>query len=318
AEKASKTAFGHVQVGDGINVTDGVISVAEMTATNVSTTSGGSVQAEIDNLKSSVSSGKVSVRNAITGKGGTVADADGDGVPTYAELAAGVNGITTSYKTPRTNFPFIYFGGQPHLADYWFENGLYFVAERKSGDAYKYDIKSFNDSGTQLSLNTFSCPSGTILYLAKRGKNIWLITSTAYIYKLDMNGSVISSWSGVSSEIYNYASNSFEILNENEMVRYFNGKPVVYNRAGTQIFDSGVLMGSTLADSYSRPVRIADDVVICMFVQNGAMWVVCLIKNPNGTWIARYPSGSDPTNSPNVWGFLKDTIKLFVRSENIE
>ncbi|MFE4523941.1 hypothetical protein ACFRCQ_17845, partial [Cytobacillus firmus] len=27
AEKASKTAFGHVQVGDGINVTDGVISV---------------------------------------------------------------------------------------------------------------------------------------------------------------------------------------------------------------------------------------------------------------------------------------------------
>ncbi|MFE4525870.1 pyocin knob domain-containing protein, partial [Cytobacillus firmus] len=31
AEKASKTAFGHVQVGDGINVTDGVISVAEMT-----------------------------------------------------------------------------------------------------------------------------------------------------------------------------------------------------------------------------------------------------------------------------------------------
>ena len=95
AEKASKTAFGHVQVGDGINVVDGVISVAEMTATNVSTTSGSNVQTEIDNLKSSVSNGKLSVRNAITGKGGTVADADGDGIPTHAELATGVQGIIT-------------------------------------------------------------------------------------------------------------------------------------------------------------------------------------------------------------------------------
>lgn len=95
AEKASKTGFGHVQIGDGINVTDGVISVAEMTATNVSTTSGSNVQTEIDNLKSSVSNGKLDVRNAITGKGGTVADADGDGVPTHAELAAGVTGLTT-------------------------------------------------------------------------------------------------------------------------------------------------------------------------------------------------------------------------------
>ncbi|QDH22311.1 hypothetical protein [Saccharibacillus brassicae] len=47
-------------------------------------------------LKKSVSDGKAAVRAAITGKGGTVADADGDGVPTHVELAAGVNSIVRS------------------------------------------------------------------------------------------------------------------------------------------------------------------------------------------------------------------------------
>ncbi|CAM4144260.1 phage tail protein [Saccharibacillus endophyticus] len=45
-------------------------------------------------LKKSVSDGKLAVRNAITGKGGTVADADGDGVPTHVELVAGINTIS--------------------------------------------------------------------------------------------------------------------------------------------------------------------------------------------------------------------------------
>ena len=87
AEKASKAAYGHVKVGAGINVSDGVISVAEMTASNVTTTGGSNVQAELNDLKSSVSSGKSSVKNAITGKGGTVL---GGNPPTFAQLAAGV------------------------------------------------------------------------------------------------------------------------------------------------------------------------------------------------------------------------------------
>lgn len=47
-------------------------------------------------LKKSVSDGKAAVRAAITGKGGIVADADGDGVPTHEELAAAVNAIPDS------------------------------------------------------------------------------------------------------------------------------------------------------------------------------------------------------------------------------
>ncbi|MFQ8550177.1 hypothetical protein ABFJ98_3773 [Acinetobacter baumannii] len=50
------------------------------------------------NLKQSVSDGKVNVRNAITDKGGTVTDGDGDGIPTFDELVSGVNAITTAKK----------------------------------------------------------------------------------------------------------------------------------------------------------------------------------------------------------------------------
>lgn len=53
-------------------------------------------QLELDAVKSSVSDGKTLVKNAITGKGGTVLDADGDGVPTHQELADGVNTIQTT------------------------------------------------------------------------------------------------------------------------------------------------------------------------------------------------------------------------------
>ncbi len=55
---------------------------------------GGKLLVEGVDLKKSVSDGKAAVRAAITGKGGTVADADGDGVPTHAELVAGINTIS--------------------------------------------------------------------------------------------------------------------------------------------------------------------------------------------------------------------------------
>lgn len=93
SKSASKAEFGHVKIGNGINVTDGVISVEEMIAANVKTENGSNVQNEIDDLKSSVSDGKVIVKNTIIGMGGTVLDNDGDGIPTFNELTTGVNSI---------------------------------------------------------------------------------------------------------------------------------------------------------------------------------------------------------------------------------
>ncbi|WP_448897442.1 hypothetical protein [Cytobacillus pseudoceanisediminis] len=92
AERATPTKLGHVKAETDA---DGNLILPEMSASNVTTTNGSNVQMEINSLKSSVSNGKLDVRNAITGKGGTVADADGDGVPTHAELAAGVQGLNT-------------------------------------------------------------------------------------------------------------------------------------------------------------------------------------------------------------------------------
>jgi hypothetical protein len=88
-ERATKEEYGHVKVGNGINVTEGVISVEEMTASNVSTTGGSNVQIEIDNLKSSVNNGKIAIENAIIDKGVQFSKA-GD-IATFAELVNGID-----------------------------------------------------------------------------------------------------------------------------------------------------------------------------------------------------------------------------------
>lgn len=52
-------------------------------------------EVDLDAVKKSVSDGKILVRDSITTAKGIVADADGDGIPTHAELATGVGTILT-------------------------------------------------------------------------------------------------------------------------------------------------------------------------------------------------------------------------------
>jgi hypothetical protein len=52
------------------------------------------VEGALEELFTSVRDGKIQVRDAITNKGGIVADGDGDGVPTFQELVNGVNSIS--------------------------------------------------------------------------------------------------------------------------------------------------------------------------------------------------------------------------------
>lgn len=63
----------------------------------------------LEELFTNVSDGKIQVRNAITGKGGTVADADSDGVPSFSEITTAINNLipiptpgSQSYTTPGT------------------------------------------------------------------------------------------------------------------------------------------------------------------------------------------------------------------------
>lgn len=53
------------------------------------------VEGALEELFTNVSNGKIQVRDAIAGKGGTVADGDGDGVPTFQELSDGVGSISS-------------------------------------------------------------------------------------------------------------------------------------------------------------------------------------------------------------------------------
>lgn len=61
--------------------------------TMLNTTAKTNLVAAVNELFTNVSNGKIQVRDAITGKGGTVADADGDGIPTFTELVNGINGL---------------------------------------------------------------------------------------------------------------------------------------------------------------------------------------------------------------------------------
>ncbi|MFS1513057.1 hypothetical protein VQL36_11560 [Chengkuizengella sp. SCS-71B] len=67
-------------------------------ATNIGTENGSNVQIEIDNLKSSVSDGKILIRNAIIDRGGTVSDADDDGVSTFQELSNAISTVSPNIK----------------------------------------------------------------------------------------------------------------------------------------------------------------------------------------------------------------------------
>ncbi len=103
AHYASKTEYGHVKVGAGISVSNGIISVSEMTASNVATSIGSNVQTELNNLKSDTDNKILSVRDAIVSRGGTVTHV-GE-VPTASELVNGVSSIPNRLE-PGTNYIF--------------------------------------------------------------------------------------------------------------------------------------------------------------------------------------------------------------------
>ena len=88
AENASLTTKGHVQLSSATTSTSETLAATPK-----------AVKAAYDRADAaftSASNGKILVRDAITGKGSTVADADGDGYPTFQELATGVESIKTT------------------------------------------------------------------------------------------------------------------------------------------------------------------------------------------------------------------------------
>ncbi|MFO1444070.1 tail fiber protein [Bacillus sp. Bva_UNVM-123] len=96
AEKASLTKDGHVQLNSATNSNDET-TAATPKAVKVA-------YDRADAAFTSASNGKVVVRDAITGKGGTVADSDGDGYPTFQELANGINDLSGPTKIIARSF----------------------------------------------------------------------------------------------------------------------------------------------------------------------------------------------------------------------
>ncbi|GIO33730.1 hypothetical protein J2TS6_48710 [Paenibacillus albilobatus] len=91
---ASTTQPGIVQLSNSTNGTSESLAATEKAL--------GLVMKEAQAAKQQASDGKGKVRDAITGVKGTVADADGDGIPTFDELAAGVKTIPAGYTADAT------------------------------------------------------------------------------------------------------------------------------------------------------------------------------------------------------------------------
>lgn len=91
---ASLTEKGIVQLSNATNGTRENVAATEKAVK--------SAYDRADAAFASASDGKGKVRTAITGVKGTVADADGDGIPTYDELAAGVQTIPAGYTADAT------------------------------------------------------------------------------------------------------------------------------------------------------------------------------------------------------------------------
>ncbi|OXL83191.1 hypothetical protein BCV73_08940 [Paenibacillus sp. SSG-1] len=86
------------------NVSIPLSSATDGTRENVAATelAVGLVMKEAQAAKQQASDGKGKVRDAVTGVKGTVADADGDGIPSYDELVAGVQSIPGGFTADAT------------------------------------------------------------------------------------------------------------------------------------------------------------------------------------------------------------------------
>lgn len=75
------------------------------TTENVIDKNGKTVEERLDELFQSVNDGKNLVKNAIIDSGGQVLDADGDGIPTFAELAEGIRSVSLKMASDRRYYP---------------------------------------------------------------------------------------------------------------------------------------------------------------------------------------------------------------------
>ena len=128
AERATLTTLGHVKAETDA---EGNLILPELSASNVTTTQGPTVQTTLDTLKSDTDNKVISVRDAVISKGGTVTQV-GE-VPTASELVAGVGSLSTVHDAVvRTDRPLITLTTNDPISPMGFN--ARFIARKTNGD----------------------------------------------------------------------------------------------------------------------------------------------------------------------------------------
>lgn len=290
AERGTLTKAGHVQLNSATNSTD------ETTAATPK-----AVKAAYDRADSaftSANNGKVLVRDTIIGKGGMVADADGDGVPTFRELADSITTVQNAHdigdmqNIKHTN------DGTSDVQAFYFFNGFKYTVEGGR-------LKKYNSLGTLLSDLPIALNGLAWAFLTKRyviiseapmiwngaiGKYEFHCTLTFYDYNLSLIRKVFlfKTINNNSSYIAYIDDKDWAILKEGGIMK-------ITDSNGTVLYSPNINVGE------GKMINVSKNTWVQMWTNISKVGITVYHKNSDNTWVSTSYGGGSYGQGDGRW-----------------
>lgn len=318
AEKASKTEFGHVMVGDGLHVEDGVISADELDAQNVTLDSpnftSNNVKGAMDELFQYGSDGKTVLETKVISKGGTVSKQGS--VATFDELNTGIDSLPSPIAKFHTKLSGVLQSGIGHLYNFM-------IGTIDNDMGYNFEEKlqySFFGSGTQVRRSTLNT-SGTII-VTETINTVPFTGTNMRIRSYEHSRLLVGYWNKIPPFILDYNGT---ILKQHPDINIVSGYPLAYheeidaylkievssgdlvvsNMTGTQLARVSLSPVSTGSTSPSYMRKITPNLYMGMLADR-----FCVIgRRSNGTWTVN-PVMFGNIHSTNFIEYTRDLTRM--------
>lgn len=270
----------------------------ELTAENVTTTQGPSVQETLDTLKLDTDNKIISVRNAIVSKGGVVAGSP----PTAAQLVEGIEGLPNEkilrrFDADKLSITSIFrrdnhYVDEDHIISYApIVNGFTAITTRYDGTIIKNENIQF--------------PGMTTTFNIKRVNDEFMIASStqSFIYITDLNGTIkvsIPSGQANSNRPHLYEPSLGIVIGsyggDHMEVRNLSGTPVYSQYTGTSyLYGAGVSLIRLAKGTYMFARTVDTPYYYSIIKWNGTSWT--------------YQAGS--ASSDTIIAVITNAIHLF-------